>query len=128
MASDSCHAFPGLLPHERQALQIITNTNIWLCLLSFKQSLIFFCFQRQEMPCALQWNLGLNISETNCCFYKMSWSDGLFYGFCLWEIFCVNFCEISKVYCSIGLRACAFFHPSKNTVGFHEEGDHQPYK
>ena len=35
MASDSCHAFPGLLPHERQALQIITNTNIWLCLLSF---------------------------------------------------------------------------------------------
>lgn len=126
MASDSCHVFPGLLPHERQALQIIPNTNIWLCLLSFKQSLIFFCFQKQEMPCALQWNLGLNISETNCCFYKMSWSDGLFYGFCLWELFCVNFCEISKVYFSIGLHACAFFHPSKNTVGF--QGDHQPYK
>lgn len=91
-----------------------------LALLSFFQAeLIFFCFQKQEMPCALQWNLGLNISETNCCFYKMSWSDGLFYGFCLWEFFRVNFCEISKVYCCIGLRACAFFHPSKNTIGFH---------
>lgn len=55
----------------------------------FKQSSIFLCFQKQEIPCAFQWNSGLNISKSNCWVYKTSWSDGLFYSFLLTRILSV---------------------------------------
>lgn len=125
MASDSCHAFSWLLPQEHWALRVITNTNIWLCLLAFKQSFIFFLrFQKQEIPCARQWNLGLNISKTNCCFYKTSWSDGLLYGFfpCNSSLY-RNCCEISKVPClPFRLHNCIFIHFPKECIWDSTEG------
>lgn len=85
----------------------------------FQTELNFFLrFQKQEIPCERQWNLGLNISKTNCCFYKTSWSDGLLYEFFLCNSsLCRTCCEISKVPCfPIRLRSCVFIHFPKEYV------------
>lgn len=115
MASDSCRTFP-----PTAATWVLGSADHYqhqhLALLAFFQTGLNFLLrlQKQEIPCALWWNLGLSISKTNCCFYKTSWRDGLFYGFCLWEFFYVNCCEISKVCLSFRLHACTFFHLPTN--------------